>query len=142
VTGKFANGWGLRGLATLALLGIMVAPLCGTLCAGTFCAGLDLGSPAGSAACHETAVTPGNLSQVRMHSQKSCRAPELSFAILNKDQTSLGILATNARSGLPINAAVTVKATFAPRISFERRLFSLTAPHPRRHPSVSSVLLI
>jgi hypothetical protein len=142
VTSKFANGWGLRGLATLALLGIMVAPLCGTLCAGTFCAGLDLGSPAGSAACHETALTPENLSRVRMHSQKSCRAPELSFAILNKDQTSLGILATNARSGLPIHAAISFEGAFLPQIAFERRLFGLTAPHPRRHPSVSSVLLI
>jgi hypothetical protein len=142
VTSKYANGWCLRGLGLLALLGIMVAPLCGALCAGNFCAGLDLGGPAGSAACHETTLTPGNVSQVRIHSQKSCSAPELSFAILSKAQTSLGILATNARPGIPIHAAVRLAATFVPQIAFERGLFGLTAPHPHRHPSVGSVLLI
>jgi hypothetical protein len=141
VISKSANGW-WRGLAVLALLGIMIAPLCGTLCAGNFCASLDQGAPAGSANCHEATPAPGDVSQVRIHSQKSCTAPELPFAILSKDQTFLEILAADARSGLSIHAAVTVEATFAPRISFERRLFSLTAQHPRRHPLVSGVLLI
>lgn len=141
VISKSANGW-WRGLAVLALLGIMIAPLCGTLCAGNFCASLDLGGPAGSANCHEATLAPGDVSQVRIHSQKSCTAPELPFAILSKDQTSLGILAPNARPGIPIHAAVSLAATFVPQIAFERGLFGLTAPHPHRYPSVGSVLLI
>jgi hypothetical protein len=142
VTSKYASGWWLRGLAMLALLGIMIAPLCGTLCAGNFCASLDSGGAAGSVTCHETALPPGDVSQVRLHSQKSCTAPELPFAILSKNEFPLGVLAADARPGLPIHAAGTLEPTFVPQIAFERGLPNLAAPHPKRPSAPSSVLLI
>lgn len=142
MTGKFPNGWWLRGLAVLALLGIMVAPLCGSLCAGSFCAGLGRGGPAASVTCHETTVAPGDVLQVRIHSQKSCTAPELPFAILSKDEFPLGVLAADGRPGLSIHAAVTVEATYAAQIAFERALPSPAAPHPQRPSALRSILLI
>jgi hypothetical protein len=126
----------------LALLGIIVAPLCGTLCAGNFCAGLDRVGTAKSVTCHETTLAPGDVSQPRIHSQKSCTAPELPFAILSKDEFPLGVLAANGRVGLLIHAAVTVEASYAPQFAFERGLPGVAAPHPPRPSASNSVLLI
>jgi hypothetical protein len=139
---KREGGWALRILAVVVLLGMMMAPLCGTLCAGSFCAGLVADSRIGSLACHGTGPTSGDSSHARLHSQKSCTAPEFPLATLSKDETSLDILVVDLRSALPAQVSAIVEADFAPGLAFERWLPGFAAPHPQRHAAVSSVLLI
>jgi hypothetical protein len=141
VTSKYANGWGLRGLAFLAVLGMLVAPLCSSLCAGSFCASSDSGAPAVTVACHRAEPASGEASHSRVYSQKSCTTPESFLAIWNRDESSCWFLDTG-RSALTIHIAVNGEAKFALRSAFEYGLQEFSAPHPPSHTVASTVLLI
>jgi len=138
---KSTHRWCLGGLAMVALVGMMVAPLCGPLCAGSFCTRSAADGPAGTVGCHGDQPS-GNDSHARLDSQKSCTAPEFPSATLNKDETNLRALKADTRSAPPIRVPATVQAAFASRIADEHWHLGLTSPHLQRRPAVSGVLLI
>jgi hypothetical protein len=141
VTSKYANGWCLRGLALLAVLGMLIAPLCSSLCAGGLCASSDSGATATTVACHRADPASGEASHSRVYSQKSCTTPESFLAIWNRDESSYLFLDTG-RSALTIHIAVNAEAKFALRSAFEYGRQEFNAPHPPSHAVASTVLLI
>ena len=138
---QLARGWFLRGVALLTLLGMILAPLCVPLCATGICAGAAASESSEPAGCHSGAAASTNVSQVSLHSQKSCTATAPPVVALGEDQTYSGIRNTDVLAQHPSHLQRFDAAGFVKKAAFEYRFRTRTLPQPT-DPALNVVLLI
>jgi len=76
------NRWAAAIVAIVALLAVVIAPLCAPICSGKFCA-VGASEAAENKGCHGTAAQQDEKSQSSLAAVKTCRAGDIAAILSN-----------------------------------------------------------